>query len=51
MMCYPQSLSKTKIDHIVRIRDEGSGTPDNGQLLCRECNLKKDNNDRLKIIY
>ncbi len=31
----------TNVDHVKRKRDGGSGTPDNGQVLCRGCNLKK----------
>ncbi|GGF10451.1 hypothetical protein GCM10011518_19560 [Flavobacterium limi] len=31
----------TNVDHVIRKRHGGSGTPDNGQVLCRGCNLKK----------
>ena len=30
---------EANVDHIDRKRDGGSGTPDNGQVLCRECNI------------
>ncbi|TGN21645.1 HNH endonuclease [Empedobacter tilapiae] len=33
--------NETQVDHIIRKREGGSGTPDNGQVLCRGCNLKK----------
>ena len=29
------------VDHVIRQRNGGSGTPDNGQILCRDCNLDK----------
>ncbi|HTG57484.1 MAG TPA: RHS repeat-associated core domain-containing protein, partial [Niabella sp.] len=32
---------ETQVDHIQRRREGGSGTPNNGQVLCRGCNLKK----------
>jgi 5-methylcytosine-specific restriction endonuclease McrA len=35
------SKTETQVDHIGRKRDGGSGTPDNGQVLCRGCNLDK----------
>jgi hypothetical protein len=31
------------VDHMKARSKGGSGTPDNGQLLCRECNLEKSN--------
>ncbi|WP_208863570.1 RHS repeat-associated core domain-containing protein, partial [Flavobacterium araucananum] len=31
----------TNVDHVKRKRDGGSGTPANGQVLCRGCNLNK----------
>ena len=33
--------TETQVDHIKRKRDGGSGTPNNGQVLCRGCNLDK----------
>ena len=33
--------NRTEIDHINRKRDGGSGTPDNGRVLCSDCNKKK----------
>ena len=33
--------NETQVDHIKRKREGGSGTPDNGQVLCRSCNLDK----------
>jgi len=33
--------TETQVDHVKRKRHGGSGTPDNGQVLCRDCNLKK----------
>ncbi|OAE90378.1 HNH endonuclease [Flavobacterium psychrophilum] len=35
------SKAETQVDHIKRKRDGGSGTPNNGQVLCRGCNLDK----------
>ena len=35
------SKKETQVDHVKRKRDGGSGTPDNGQVLCRGCNLDK----------
>jgi RHS repeat-associated protein len=35
--------TETQIDHKIPKSKGGSGTPDNGQVLCRECNLKKSN--------
>ncbi|MFG2722582.1 HNH endonuclease [Streptomyces sp. NPDC048416] len=32
-------LDEGHVDHVVRREDGGSGTPENGQLLCRECNV------------
>ncbi|CAI9430348.1 RHS repeat-associated core domain-containing protein [Candidatus Ornithobacterium hominis] len=34
-------VNRTEVDHIKRKRDGGSGTPDNGQVLCRDCNQAK----------
>jgi RHS repeat-associated protein len=33
--------NEAQVDHIKRKREGGSGTPDNGQVLCRKCNLDK----------
>lgn len=34
----------TQVDHKVPESKGGSGTADNGQILCRDCNIKKSNN-------
>jgi hypothetical protein len=36
--------NETNIDHVEAKSKGGSGTPDNGQVLCRDCNIKKSNN-------
>ncbi|WP_394359156.1 HNH endonuclease [Chryseobacterium piperi] len=33
--------NEAQVDHIIRKREGGSGTPNNGQVLCRKCNLDK----------
>jgi len=33
--------NETHVDHIVPKSKNGNGSPDNGQVLCRECNLEK----------
>jgi hypothetical protein len=33
--------TETQVDHIKRRRSGGRGNPDNGQVLCRKCNLDK----------
>ncbi|ROH90616.1 HNH endonuclease [Chryseobacterium cucumeris] len=33
--------TETQVDHIKRKREGGRGNPDNGQVLCRGCNLDK----------
>lgn len=33
--------NETQVDHVKRKREGGSGTPNNGQVLCRGCNLDK----------
>jgi len=35
------SKTETQVDHVKRKSEGGSGTPDNGQVLCRGCNLEK----------
>ncbi|MGH2666305.1 HNH endonuclease [Flavobacterium sp.] len=35
------SKKETQVDHVKRKREGGSGTPNNGQVLCRGCNIKK----------
>ncbi|SHM45076.1 HNH endonuclease [Chryseobacterium carnipullorum] len=34
---------ETQVDHIEAESLGGSGTPNNGQVLCRDCNIKKSN--------
>jgi hypothetical protein len=36
--------NETHVDHKTPKSKGGSGTPDNGQVLCRDCNTKKSNN-------
>ena len=36
--------NEAQVDHIDPKAKNGSGTPDNGQVLCRECNLRKGAN-------
>lgn len=33
--------NETHVDHIIPKSKGGNGSPGNGQVLCRECNLKK----------
>ena len=35
--------NETQVDHVVAKSKGGSGTPNNGQVLCRSCNRKKSN--------
>jgi uncharacterized protein RhaS with RHS repeats len=32
--------NETNVDHIIRRRDGGDGAPSNGQVLCRDCNIR-----------
>ena len=36
--------NETHVDHIIPKVKGGPGEPDNGQVLCRECNLEKSDN-------
>lgn len=33
--------NETHVDHVIPRVEGGKGEPDNGQVLCRDCNLKK----------
>ncbi|WP_240046354.1 RHS repeat-associated core domain-containing protein [Rhodanobacter glycinis] len=35
------SGDETHVDHVIPKSKNGNGSPDNGQVLCRDCNLKK----------
>ncbi len=38
--------NETQVDHIVPKAKGGKGVPDNGQILCRDCNLKKGDKEQ-----
>jgi hypothetical protein len=38
--------NETQVDHVVPKSKGGKGVPDNGQVLCRECNLKKGDKEQ-----
>ncbi|MBK7706129.1 MAG: HNH endonuclease [Acidobacteria bacterium] len=40
-----RAKTETNVDHITSKKNGGSGTPENGQVLCLDCNLKKGSND------
>ena len=37
--------NETQVDHVVPKAKGGKGEPENGQVLCRDCNLKKGDKD------
>ncbi|WP_257458507.1 HNH endonuclease [Archangium lipolyticum] len=38
--------NETQVDHVVPKSKGGPGTPDNGQVLCRDCNIKKSDKEQ-----
>ena len=38
--------NETQVDHVIPKAKGGKGVPDNGQILCRECNLKKGDKEQ-----
>jgi hypothetical protein len=38
--------NETQVDHVVPKSKGGKGVPENGQVLCRECNLKKGDKEQ-----
>jgi len=38
--------NETQVDHVVPKSKGGKGVPDNGQVLCRECNLQKGDKEQ-----
>jgi 5-methylcytosine-specific restriction endonuclease McrA len=37
--------NEAQVDHVIPRAKGGDGEPDNGQVLCRECNIKKSDKD------
>jgi 5-methylcytosine-specific restriction endonuclease McrA len=37
--------NEAQVDHVIPRSKGGDGEPDNGQVLCRECNIKKSDKD------
>jgi 5-methylcytosine-specific restriction endonuclease McrA len=37
--------NETHVDHVVPRAKGGAGDPDNGQILCRECNIQKSDKE------
>lgn len=38
--------NETHVDHVVPRAKGGTNEPENGQVLCRECNIKKGDNEQ-----
>jgi hypothetical protein len=38
--------NETQVDHVVPKSKGGKGVPENGQILCRDCNLKKGDKEQ-----
>jgi 5-methylcytosine-specific restriction endonuclease McrA len=39
-------VNETHVDHVVPRAKGGTGEPDNGQVLCRDCNIKKGDKEQ-----